>query len=51
MSDIVRIDRYSIAVNGHSVRATPEQEAKIRLMDDEAIARFLKIMGTERSNR
>lgn len=45
MTDVERIDKYTILVDGHKVRATPEQEAQIRLMDPPAVQRFLTIMG------
>lgn len=42
---IERRDRYTIVVEGHSVRATEDQEQRIRAMDAEERARFLTIMG------
>lgn len=42
---IQRIDKYTLLVDGHRVRATPEQEAQIRQMSPDRIRRFLTIMG------
>jgi hypothetical protein len=43
--EIVRVDRYTVEVNGHTVRATADQEARLRSMDPEQIDRFLTVMG------
>lgn len=40
---IERVDKYRIRVNGTEVRATPEQEAKIRSMTREQVESFLGI--------
>lgn len=45
--EIVRRDRYTIVVEGYAVRATDEQERRIRQMDAAARARFLTIMGRD----
>lgn len=42
---IERVDRYTITINGHRIRATPEQEASLRQMDAAGIDRFLTMMG------
>lgn len=44
-TQVERVDRYTITVNGHRIRATEDQERRIRAMDDEQIARFLSAMG------
>lgn len=45
MIGIRRIDKYNIEVDGMRVRATPEQEQKLRSMPSEVRARFVLIMG------
>lgn len=45
MSDVERIDKYMIRVDGVTVRATPDQEARLRMMTPEQRQRFVKIMG------
>lgn len=45
MIGIVRLDKYTISVDGTKVRATVDQENRIRTMTEEARARFVKIMG------
>jgi hypothetical protein len=45
--EIVRVDRYTISVNGKRIRATERQEQIIRAMDPEARARFLAVMGVK----
>ena len=45
MTDVTRIDRYTIEVDGHRVRATPDQEQRIRQMTPDQRGRFLSIMG------
>jgi len=50
---ISRVDRYTIVVNGHRVRATQEQEKHIRALNEQERERFLLVMGlkeTERGN-
>lgn len=42
---VERRDRYTIVVDGSPIRATLGQEARIRAMDAEQRARFLRIMG------
>jgi len=42
---VERHDRYTIVVNDHAVRATADQERRIRAMTAEQAARFLTIMG------
>ena len=44
-TQIRRLDRYTIEVNGHRVSATPSQEEALRSMSDGQIARFLIAMG------
>ena len=44
---VVRQDRYTVRVEGYAVRATVDQERRIRALDDEARARFLTIMGRD----
>lgn len=43
---ITRLDRYTIEVNGARVRATEDQERRIRSMAD-ALDRFLRVMGVK----
>lgn len=45
---IRRMDRYTITVADYRVRATHDQEARIRQMDTAQQARFLTIMGRNR---
>jgi hypothetical protein len=45
--DIIRLDRYTIEVDGARVRATEDQERQIRGLDAEARERFLRIMGAK----
>lgn len=45
MSDVRRIDRYTIEVDGKRVRATEQQEQMIRNMTPEQVENFLRIMG------
>lgn len=45
---VERVDRYSIQVDGFTVTANEDQEARIRAMDDEARSRFRTIMGDGR---
>lgn len=45
MTEIERVDRYTITIDGFPVRATEDQETRIRAMDDEAIGRFKHVMG------
>lgn len=42
---IERVDRYTVLVNGHRVRATEDQEQRLRAMDAAAVERFLAVMG------
>lgn len=44
---IVRTDRYTVRIDGYSVRATHDQERRLRAMTAEDLARFLRIMGKE----
>jgi hypothetical protein len=49
-ADVVqRRDRYTITVENYPVRATVDQEQRIRELDPAARARFLKIMGREQT--
>lgn len=43
--EVVRVDRYTITVDGHALRATPDQEARIRAMTDEQVAALLTVLG------
>lgn len=43
-TDFQRLDRYTILVNGQRVRATVDQESRIRGMTPEQLANFVKIM-------
>jgi hypothetical protein len=45
---IKRVDKYTISVDGVSISATPEIEAKVRAMTREQVERFVTIMGGER---
>jgi hypothetical protein len=45
LDGVVRLDEYNISVDGFTLRATPEQEAKLRTMNKEQRYNFLKIMG------
>lgn len=42
---IERVDRYTVTVDGHRIRATEGQEAALRRMDAAGVRRFLTIMG------
>lgn len=44
-TDLVRVDRYTILVDGHPIRATPDQAIRIAAMTPEQRARFLAVMG------
>lgn len=43
--NVVRLDRYTITVEGHRITADAAQEHRIRDMTDEQRARFLAAMG------
>lgn len=45
MAEIYREDKYRININGKSVAATPQQESKLRAMNDDQIENFLELMG------
>lgn len=47
-TEIVRVDRYTIEVNGTRVRATEDQERRLRAMTPEQVTNFLHIMGADR---
>jgi hypothetical protein len=47
-SRIVRVDHYTISVDGARVRATQDQERRIRMMDSATLERFLWILGAGR---
>ena len=42
---ITRIDRYTLSVDGHHIRATEDQERRIRALTPEQRANFLTILG------
>lgn len=42
---VVRRDRYTVTVEGHSLTATVDQEARIAALDAEGRDRLLRIMG------
>ena len=44
-AEVERVDRYTIRVNGFNIRATEDQERRIREMDDEQIDRLVTVMG------
>lgn len=44
---VVRIDRYTITIDGIRVRATPDQEARIRQLSPEQLTAFRLIMRSE----
>lgn len=44
-TEVRRIDRYNIEVDGKRIRATPRQEGRIRQMTPEQLSRFLAVMG------
>lgn len=46
-TEIVRVDRYTIEVDGTRVRATEDQERRLRAMTPEQVANFLHIMGAD----
>jgi len=50
MSDveIVRVDKCTLLVDGVRVRATPDQERRIRQMTPEQVANFVAIFGGAR---
>ena len=43
--DVTRLDRYTITVNGARIRATADQEARIRHMTREQADRLTAILG------
>lgn len=45
MPEIKRIDHYNITIGGIRVRATADQEERLRKMTPEQRERFVKIMG------
>lgn len=45
IDDITRIDRYTVEVDGYRVRATEDQEQRLRGMTSEQRANFLLAMG------
>lgn len=49
MATIVRRDLYTIEIDGTRVRATPEQEERIREMTPEQLERFVNIFSKEQS--
>jgi hypothetical protein len=42
---VTRVDRYTIDVGGQRVRATPDQESRIRVMTPEQRGMFITAMG------
>lgn len=42
---VERIDKYTIVVDGHRVRADASQESRLRAMNTEQRDRFLTVMG------
>ena len=42
---VQRVDAYTVAVDGHQVRATDDQAARLAAMDAEQRARFVQVMG------
>ena len=42
---IVRVDRYTITVDGKRVTANEDQERRLRAMTTEQLERFLVVMG------
>lgn len=42
---VMRRDRYTITVEGHSLTATPEQEARIAALDAEGRDLLLQVLG------
>lgn len=42
---VERIDKYTVRVEGHDIRATPRQEERLRAMTPEQRGRFLAVMG------
>ena len=47
-AEIVRVDRYTVVVDGLRVRADERQERALRAMTPEQQQRFLRIFGAER---
>ena len=43
--EITREDRYTIIIDGHRVRATEDQERRLRDMTPEQVQNFLRVMG------
>ena len=48
---IARVDRYTITVGGHTIRADERQEQAIRSMTAQQRADFLTIMGRDARER
>ena len=44
LTEIVRLDRYTISINGKHIRATPDQERRIREFTPEQRQNFIKTM-------
>lgn len=42
---VVRIDKYTVEVDGNRVSANESQEARLRAMSSDERARFVAIMG------
>jgi hypothetical protein len=45
---IIRVDRYTVTIDGKRVRATEDQEARLRAMTAEQVAMFVRAMGLDR---
>lgn len=46
MSNIERVDKYNLKINGHIIPCNdPETEERLRAMSDDEMKRFLKVMG------
>lgn len=43
--EITREDRYTIIIDGYRVRATEDQERRLRDMTSEQVQNFLRVMG------
>jgi len=44
---ISRVDRYTLEIDGTRVRATADQEERLRAMAPDDLERFVRIMGGE----
>lgn len=42
---ITRVDRYTVEVDGVRVRATEDQERRLRALAPDDLRRFLRVMG------